>query len=272
MGYRGIEGPNTNSEKSIMFLQHLNRPMGRHRRVSQVISPPNERRGFVHKAIGKGLGAIGDIAKKAAPIVGLVPGVGTLAAAGLGAVGGGLGTLNDPGANFGNFLGNTAGGAAGGALGGLAGGALGGIGGLGGGGTLGTIGNIAQIGSAALGTIQGARQQGQANELQRRAIAQAEADFASRQPFRDRLSASFDNPAQRQDLGDIFGTENPFSRSISPIGPAQQGPIPQGPAPQLGPISLPPGFRTIDERATTNRERNRGRNLGGADRRRDELA
>ena len=185
-----------------MFLQHLNRPQGRHRQVSQVISPPTERRGISLADIGR-LGAIG-----LAPFTG----------------GASLSALP--------------------AIGALSGGS--------------TLGNIAQAGAGALGTIQGAGQQGQANELQRRAIAQAEADFASRQPFRDRLTASFDAPAQRQDLGDIFGTENPFSRSISPIGPAPQAEVPQQ---QLGPISLPPGFRTIDERAG-------GRSRG--DRRREE--
>ncbi len=193
-------------------MERLNQ---RHRRVSQVISPPTESRGI----------GLGDIARLGA--IGLAPFTGGASLSALPAIGA------------------------------LSGGS--------------TLGNIAQAGAGALGTIQGARQQGQSNELQRRAIAQAEADFAARQPFRDRLSASFDDPAQRQDLGNIFGTENPFSRSIRPEGqPIQLSPEqPQ----QLGPISLPPGFRTIDERATTNRERNRGRNLnrpGGADRRREE--
>ncbi len=63
-------------------------------------------------AIGRGVRGIGKIARKAAPFVGLIPGVGTLAAAGLGAAGGLLGGEGFRGALRG---------AAGGALGGLAG-------------------------------------------------------------------------------------------------------------------------------------------------------
>lgn len=203
-------------------MEHLNRPHGRHRQVSQVVSPPNERRGI----------SVGGIFKKLA--FGVAPRLGATLAAPL--------------------------------TGGASLAALPAIDALEGGGGS-NLGNILQAGTGALGTIQGARQQGEANELQRRAIAQAEADFAARQPFRDRLTASFDNPAQRQDLGDIFGTENPFSRSLAPIGQAPVGPAPQQ---QLGPISLPPGFRTIDERATTNRERNRGRDLNRPGGRREE--
>lgn len=68
------------------------------------------------------VGGVGDLAKKAAPIVGLIPGVGTAAGAILGGAGGALGTLNDPGGfnlkRMGaSALGGAAMGGAGGAIG-----------------------------------------------------------------------------------------------------------------------------------------------------------
>ena len=103
----------------------------------------------------------------------------------------------------------------------------------------GTVGNIAKLGLGALGSINAGRQQGQANELNQRAIQQAEADFAARQPFRDQLSESFANPAQREDLGDIFASENAFAR---PINRPELGQIP-GQAPPQGPVQGPPLVR-----------------------------
>ena len=131
--------------------EHFNHRRGR--RSSAVGSAPNERRGFLHKFLGRvGKGALG-----------FIPGVGP----------------------------------------------------------------AIQLGLGALGTIQGAKQQGQANELDQRSIELAERDFESRQPFRDRLVASLDNPAQREDLGSLFQSENVFSQpDLGPIGPQQ---------PQLGP-------------------------------------
>lgn len=46
-------------------------------------------------SIRKFLGGVGDLAKKAAPFAAFIPTIGPLAAAGIGAAGGALGTLND---------------------------------------------------------------------------------------------------------------------------------------------------------------------------------
>lgn len=69
----------------------------------------------IGKAIKKGVGFVGDVAKKAAPFAGLIPGVGTLAGAGLGALG-------SAGSDFGHSRKFDLGGALkSGALGGLSG-------------------------------------------------------------------------------------------------------------------------------------------------------
>lgn len=51
--------------------------------------------GGIGKAIKKGVGFVGDVAKKAAPFAGLIPGVGTLA-------GGAMGVLGSAGSDFGH--------------------------------------------------------------------------------------------------------------------------------------------------------------------------
>lgn len=118
--------------------------------------------------------------------------------------------------------------------------------------------DVAQLGLGVIGTVQGARQQGQANQLSREAIEAARADQAARQPFRDRLTQSFDNPAQREDLGGIFASENAFAR---PIDRPELGPIgPQGPG--LGPIG-PGGPVPITDNATANAASRARRGRGG---------
>lgn len=79
----------------------------------------------IGKGLKAGLGFVGDVGKKVAPVVGLVPGIGTLAAAGIGA---GSSLASDAGHGRSISLGNALKSGAMGAAGGLAGGALKGIG------------------------------------------------------------------------------------------------------------------------------------------------
>ena len=62
--------------------------------------------------LGDLLGTIGDVGKVAAPALGFIPGVGPLAAAGIGAGAGALGKLNDEDQSLGSIVGSTLGGAA----------------------------------------------------------------------------------------------------------------------------------------------------------------
>lgn len=110
--------------------------------------------GFIHKKIGKVISKIGGVAKKAAPFVGMIPGVGPIAAGALG----GLGGLVSGG--FGGALKGAAGGAAGGFGGKLLQRLLGGRGGGGGGLTPEQVGirpGSIQEALAGLGAIPGAR-------------------------------------------------------------------------------------------------------------------
>lgn len=139
------------------------------------------------------------VVSRAAPVVGLIPGVGTLAAGALGAGGallggenigtalqrgalgaaGGLagGVLRGAG-GVGGVLGGagraigSVGGSVGGALG-AAGRAIGGVGGAltGAGGTGGGLGSLLQTGLGVLGTVQGAQREGQANRLREQSLA-----------------------------------------------------------------------------------------------------
>ena len=89
------------------------------------------------------------------------------------------------------------------------------------------------IGAAIGGAIGSANQQGKANEITDEMLQRAQADRAARQPFRDQLMQSLQNPAQRQDLSSMFASENPFSRNIGPLNPS---------APQTaGPVAPPQG-------------------------------
>jgi len=179
--------------------------------------------GFFKKVFG----GIGDIVGKAAPLAALIPGVGPLAAAGIGAGGRVLGRLNDadPGrGGVGGFLGEAAKGGAWGGLGGygldkLSGGVDGlaglkGIGGklglnslLGGSGGFGLgdlIGGAAGAGSIYAGTqAQGRAQalQNEANQFARGRDRQLSPlrDFAvqgltAAQPTRPDLSSTFADP------------------------------------------------------------------------------
>lgn len=157
--------------------------------------------------IGGGLKKLGGLAKKAAPFVGMIPGVGTLAAAGLG----GLGGLASGG------LKGALQGAAGGALGGLGGGLLGKLGGVKGliGGA--DLGRIAELGLAGLGTLQAGKQQGRSDELAQLALQQSAADRAAREPLRQQFMEGLGGlqGMERPDLGNVFGgTQNPFASPL----------------------------------------------------------
>ena len=91
-------------------------------------------------------------------------------------------------------------------------------------------------GTAVLGAITSARKQGQANKVSNEALAAARADLAARQPFRDQLFASLQGgQAQRPDLSNLFGSQNPFASELGPLNPAQ----PQMTAPIAPPQGLP---------------------------------
>ena len=82
-------------------------------RLRNAVSRPVRGLGRIARGnVRQGLGDIGAGARAAAPVVAMVPGVGTLAAAGMGAAGGALERAGQSGANFGSVLGGAAGGAA----------------------------------------------------------------------------------------------------------------------------------------------------------------
>lgn len=187
------------------------------------------------------LGGLGDVAKVAAPIAAFIPGVGPLAAAGIGAAGGALGTLNDKNKSLGSALGQGAlfGGLGYGAgklagsnatfgqgitnaLNGLtkAGGAGGVLGALGGGGTgmgggngsiLSTLLQNAPVLLGGAGMLNAAHQQSSADNTRNQALDLLRQDLQSRQPFRDALLKRLtgDQPAPP-----VFGavdSGNPFA-------------------------------------------------------------
>ena len=88
---------------------------------------------------------------------------------------------------------------------------------------------------SVLGSVLGSRKQGEANEVAREGVDVARQDIAARQPFRDQLFASLQNQAQRPDLSNLFGSENPFATTLGPLNPqAPQATAPiQGPPPQF---------------------------------------
>ena len=88
------------------------------------------------------------------------------------------------------------------------------------------------IGLGVGGAIDAGQQQGRANQAQQEGLDAARADLAARQPFRDQLFQSLQNPAQRQDLSNVFGSENPFASALGPLDPqAQQATAPVMPGP-----------------------------------------
>ena len=175
--------------------------------------------------LGDILGTIGDVGKFAAPLAGLIPGVGIPLAAGLGAGAGALGKLNDEDKSFGSVLGSMAGGAAMGGLGGLGGKALEGAGA---GSRLANLGSLisknpmqaAQLGGAGLSAIQGSRQQAKVNKLIEEELARQKALDEQKMPYQQMLMKRMEEMiGQRPDMAAIFaGSQNPFA---APVGGSQ---------------------------------------------------
>lgn len=171
--------------------------------------------------LGKLVKGIGKVARVAVPIAAnFIPGVGPLAAAGIGA---GVNALTK-GGSLGDKL---KAGASGAALGYGSGAVLGKIGGVpaGGapGGVLGKIGGAigknpgkaAQIGLAGLSTIQGAQQQGKAGKLNAQIQAQAMQEQADRNAMRQQLMAKIGQQGMPQapNLSSLYaGSSNPFAK------------------------------------------------------------
>lgn len=155
--------------------------------------------GSLSKIAKGGLGVVGDIAKTAAPVAGLIPGVGTLAAAGLGGVGS---VASDVGHGRKVSLGNALKSGASGALGGIAGKSIGGLGGLGK-----IAGNFAKdpknLITAGLGVGQllenrsaakgQQAQMQQRQDLLNRQLQLAEADYAAKEPLRQQGMSALSN-------------------------------------------------------------------------------
>lgn len=177
--------------------------------------------GLSLKSIGRGF-------LKLAPITaGFIPGVGPLAAAGIGAATGAIGRGKPK-------LSNIVGGAAMGAGGSLAKGSLGGADKAGGmmgklqsvGGFLGKNSDLLLSGA---GMIQGARQQGQADKMDKRALDLAERQYAETEGLRSAGRERMLN-TQRPDMSGIYaGSSNPFARPLRPLSPSQGATTPAGP-------------------------------------------
>ena len=123
-----------------------------------------------------------------------------------------------------------------------------------------SLGNLAKLGGFALapvtggasipiglgvgGALDAAGQQGKANKASQQALDFARQDIEARQPFRDQLFASLQQgQPQRQDLSNLFGSENPFAKTLGPLNPqAQQTAAPIAPPPARG-----RGFRPFRE-------------------------
>ncbi len=189
------------------------------------------------KGIGKGLKAVGKVAHKAAPALAFIPGVGTVLAGGIGAIGG-LAAGKGLGGALSGFLKGAGGGllkSGIGKLGGLlnrgGGGGLEqqfgatGTGGGGGGGTLDSILNFLggqggkALGAAGLGalSLKGASDQRKSTEAfnqklldtQQAQIARAEGEFDRKAPLREGSQA-----ALLQAITEQSGSEDSFSKFI----------------------------------------------------------
>lgn len=198
------------------------------------------------KSIGKFVGGVGDVVKKVSPLASFIPGVGPLAAAGLGAVGGLAGKLNDKNVTLGNTLGSMAGGAAlggvggygidklqglsaanGGGIAGAARGLFGGGGGAasniataaagnaaGGGGLLQQALNFAKNNPELLlggaGLVSGALGQHSADKTRNEALALARSQQDQRAPLFAALLARMNNPTRPVSLS-YRDPNNPFA-------------------------------------------------------------
>lgn len=185
------------------------------------------------------VGGIGDVVKKAAPLAALIPGVGPVAAAAIGAAGGLLGNLNDDdgfrGALGDVLLGGLAGGAGGLALekvpallqgaGSLFAGGAGAAADAAGGGI--NVGNVLsragrflldnpELILGGVSAIAGARQHGKATEAMQRAIDFAMRDAEERRALRGAALERLMGPGPaRRDLSEVFASPNPYARPLT---------------------------------------------------------
>jgi len=163
-----------------------------------------------------GLKKVGKFIGKAAPIVSMIPGVGTAAGMALGGIGG-LASGGWKGALKGAAAGAIPGAIKG--LRGLAGGSgiLGSIGKYGGQ-ALNFLKDNPELALSGVGAIMGARQQGKADDLVNASIERMRARDAELAPIRAQVLGSLQGPgAQREDLTNIFGgSPNPFARPLGP--------------------------------------------------------
>lgn len=150
------------------------------------------------------LSKVGGVISKAAPIAGLIPGIGIPLAAGLGAGGAllsgeGLGTALKRGAI--------------GAAGGFGLSKLGGIGKVGG-----ALGDFAksnpELIAGGIAAIQNARTQGERDQIRDELLANARADRAQRQGFLNQVDLQGLRDIEAPDLSTVFADpNNPFFRS-----------------------------------------------------------
>lgn len=207
--------------------------------------------------VGGTLGKIGESIRKpvgralqvAAPFASFIPGVGPLAAAGLGALGGAVGGKIAGDSDKHALMAGAAGAAGGYGVGkGFAGG-LGGFDGMAkaGGGLMGKVGSgVKAVGKAALGGMggggegqggggfgmddliplllgggaawQGVTANNEANALRERAMGMAEQDYAGRGQFRTAAAPMLLNQ-QRPDLSATFGGyTNPYTKKLPAVG------------------------------------------------------
>jgi hypothetical protein len=198
--------------------------------------------GLSLKSIGRGLKKVGKVALKAAPIAAnFIPGVGPLAAAGIGAAAGAIGNGKPK-------LGNILGGAAAGYGGGLAKGAAGAGSVASAASKGGFLGKVQSIGRAALDNkdlilgginlAQGARSQGRADDMARRASGLQEQRYNETAPLRAGALSRLTN-TQRPDLSAMYaGSENPLARPLRPQSPMMGATTPRGPE-AINPMERP---------------------------------
>ncbi len=174
--------------------------------------------GFFGK-IKKGIKGIGRLAQKAAPFVGMIPGVGTLAAAGIGGIGGAL-----SGGGFKGALKGAALGAAGGLIGKIPGvgrlaGKIGGaVKGAGIGSALKGVGGFLkdnpELALGGLSAIQNAHQTSRFEGLQNEQLDFSRKEMERQQQLRDMLMQRFQNfnsAPQNFDQSAVFADQgNPF--------------------------------------------------------------
>ena len=200
--------------------------------------------GALGNAIKGAVKGVGKIASAAAPVVGLIPGVGTLAAAGIGAGGQLLQGNTD--------LGDIARAAAGGATGGLIGGG-------------GNLGQIAMAALPAITAMQGA-QQADRDSAQARALTTGAVDLANQNAAR--ANAEWAAGAGMRDAfrsgAMTFGDPtNPFSATMQGGIGAAAAPVAAGPPPAIQQM-LANAANVMNKTMTEGEKRPRDSNQSGS--------